>query len=286
MGKPVIIFGADGQLGFDLSRVLVANYSLTGFNRAQADITDYGLIAEIINQKKPAIVINATAYNKVEAAEQEKDLAFEVNAEAVGHLASIAKQSGAVLIHVSSDYVFAGDKDFFIETDEPQPLNVYGQSKLAGEEKVKSLAGNYYLIRTSSVFGTNEGKQKMNFVDQIVAKARQGQVMRIVNDQIMSPTFSYDLAVKIKQLLEKPAPFGIYHITNQGSCSWYEFAKKILELMNIQAEVVAISTGQSGTKVNRPKTSILKNAALEKLGLAPMPPWQDALRRYLKEKYK
>ena len=285
MKKKVLIFGKDGQLGFDLTRVFGSDYEVKGLNRQDVDITNAPEVSGIIEKEKPDYILNATAYNKVEAAETEEQLATAINGWAVGNMAKAAKAVGAVFVHVSTDYVFDGSKEFFIEDDMPNPLNAYGRSKLAGEALVKSIAQKYYLVRTSSVFGAKEGKQKKNFVDSIIEKARAGQTLKVVNDQIMCPTYSYDLAVKIKELIEKPAPFGLYHITNQGSCSWYEFAEKILELMNTTAIVEPISTEQSGTKVNRPKRSVLKNSALGHIGLPPMPQWQDALGRYLAEKY-
>lgn len=283
--KKILIFGKDGQLGYDLTRVFGKDYHKLTLSRTDLDITNADDVYHRIQTEKPDIVINATAYNKVEAAEAEIKSAFAVNAEAVGNMAKAAKAAGAIFVHVSSDYVFDGNKDFFTEDDVPNPLNAYGKSKLGGEQAVRSTANKYYLIRTSSVFGAKQGNQKKNFVDQMVERAGAGQALRVVNDQIMSPTYSFDLALKIKDLIEKPAPFGLYHITNQGSCSWYEFTKKILELMNISVITEPITTQQSGTKVNRPKNSVLKNLALEKIGLPRMPAWEDALSRYLQEKY-
>lgn len=283
--EKVLIFGSEGQLGYDLTRVFNQGYNVVALSHKDADVTDHEAVSAIVEREKPDFVINATAYNKVEAAETEKDKAFSINKEAVGNMAKAAEAVGAVFVHVSSDYVFDGSKDFYTEDDIPKPLNSYGLSKLGGEELVKASSANYYLIRTSSVFGAKESGQKKNFVVQMVTKAREGQQLRVVSDQIMSPTFSYDLAVKIKELIEKPAPFGLYHITNQGSCSWYEFTVKILELMNLKAEIAPISAEESGTKVNRPKKSVLKNLRLEKEGLTVMSTWQDALQRYLKEKY-
>lgn len=308
MQKKVLIFGKDGQLGYDLTRVFDrhyvidsrssaevsqsgtkaegVDYYLAALNRADIDITNSAAVCEVIKQQQPNIIINATAYNKVEAAEAEEQLATAINGEAVGSMAKAAKEVGAVFVHVSTDYVFDGSKDLFTEDDVPNPLNAYGRSKLAGEELVKAISSAYYLVRTSSVFGAKEGNQKKNFVDKMIDLAKAGQTIKVVRDQVMSPTYSFDLALKIKELLEKSALFGIYHITNQGSCSWYEFAEKALELMNINAALVPISTEESGTKVNRPKKSVLKNLALAQIGISPMPPWQDALERYLKEKYK
>jgi dTDP-4-dehydrorhamnose reductase len=173
---------------------------------------------------------------------------------------------------------------FFTEKDLPNPLNTYGASKLAGEALVKDSGGKFYLIRTSSVFGVSQSSQKMNFVDKMIALAKTGKDLKVVNDQIMSPTYSLDLAVKIEELIKKSAPLGLYHITNQGSCSWYELAKNSLEIMKLNAKIEPITSEDSGSQVKRPKQSILKNLVLENLGMKPMPTWQDALSRYLKEK--
>ena len=283
--KKILIFGKDGQLGNDLIRVFGQGYEQVALNRERVDVANTGTVSQVIEKEKPDFVVNATAYNKVEAAEQEKDLAFAINGEAVGKLAKAAKATEAVFVHVSTDYIFDGSKDFFVENDAPHPLNAYGSSKLAGENAVRKISEKYYLVRTSSVFGAKEGNQKKNFVDKMIALAKAGQILKVVDDQIMSPTYSYDLASKIKELIEMPAPFGIYHITNSGSCSWFEFASKALELMGINAKIQAIDTASSGSKVKRPSKSILKNQALVEIGLPPMPPWEDALKRYLQEKY-
>jgi len=285
MEKKILIFGSEGQLGFDLTRVFSVDYNVIALNREDVDVTKLEEVSNVINQQKPDVVINATAYNKVEQAETEKEIAFAINASAVENMAKTAALTGSIFVHLSSDYVFDGTKDFYIEEDKTNPLNVYGQSKLAGEQAVLAATVKYYLIRTSSVFGVKSSKQKKNFVDTIIERAKAAQELRVVSDQVMSPTFAYDLAGKIKELIEKPAAFGIYHITNQGSCSWYEFAKKSLELKNLNNQITPITTPESGTKVNRPKKSILKNLKLEQKGFAPMSDWQNALERYLKEKY-
>lgn len=286
MKNKILIFGKDGQLGHDLTRVFGQGHHQLALNRGDLDITNANAVNDVIQKEKPDFVLNATAYNKVEAAETDTAAAFEVNAKGVENLAKASERAKAVFVHISTDYVFDGKKEFFIETDAPNPLNVYGQSKLEGERLAQSASSKCYIIRTSAVFGVKEGKQKMNFVDRMINLAKQGEVLRVVNDQFTSPTYSLDLAKKIKELIEKPAPFGVYHITNQGCCSWYEFAVKILELMNIKAQVTPISTSESGSKVKRPKKCILKNQALEVISLAPMPVWEDGLQRYLKEKYK
>lgn len=284
MKKKVLIFGPNGQLGSDLCRVLEKSWEVFPVSHAEADVTGETEVINAVTKILPDVVINATAYNKVEAAETDREQAFNVNAKGARNLAHAVEKISAVFVHVSSDYVFDGSKEFFTEEDQPNPLNAYGASKLAGEELVKSSGAKFYLIRTSSVFGVKQSKQKVNFIDQMVAKAKQGQVLKVVKDQIMCPTYSLDLAGKVKELLEKPAPFGTYHITNLGSCSWYEFTVKILELMNLKTQILPITSQESGSKVNRPKMSVLRDTKLTNAGIAVMPPWQDALRRYLAER--
>ncbi len=283
--KKVLILGSEGQLGFDSAQLFKNEYLVAQYNHREADITNWQNLNSIVSLEKPDFIINATAYNKVEVAETDSDTAFAVNAKGVENLVNVSKAVGAILVHVSTDYVFDGSKDFFVENDIPHPLNVYGKSKLDGEKYVQESGLNYYLIRTSSVFGAKPSSQKQNFVDKMISLAKAGQTLKVVDDQIMSPTYSLDLAFKIKELIAKPAPFGLYHITNQGSCSWYELAKKSLEIMQINATIEPINSKDSGSKVNRPKRSVLKNLALEQVGIKPMPLWQDALLRYLKEKY-
>ncbi len=282
--KKVLVFG-NGQLGYDLIRVLKNDFEVVALDRQAVDVTDKQAVISAVKQANPVFVINATAYNKVEQAESERDLAFQINSQAVCNLGEAAKLVDAIFVHVSTDYVFDGSRDFFKESDEPNPLNAYGASKLEGESKLKDIGGKFYLIRTSSVFGVKQSGQKMNFVDKIISLAKEGKPLKVVADQIMSPTYSLDLANKIKEIMEKLPAFGIYHITNQGSCSWYEFAKEILENMGLKANLDKITAAESGSKVIRPKISVLKNTALLSAGINLLPSWQDAVGRYLKEKY-
>jgi len=282
--KKVLVFG-NGQLGYDLIRVLKNDFEVVALDRQAVDVTDKQAVISAVKQANPVFVINATAYNKVEQAESERDLAFQINSQAVCNLGEAAKLVDAIFVHVSTDYVFDGSRDFFKESDEPNPLNAYGASKLEGESKLKDIGGKFYLIRTSSVFGVKQSGQKMNFVDKIISLAKEGKPLKVVADQIMSPTYSLDLANKIKEIMEKLPAFGIYHITNQGSCSWYEFAKEILENMGLKANLDKITAAERGSKVIRPKISVLKNTALLSAGINLLPSWQDAVGRYLKEKY-
>ncbi len=283
--KKALIFGRNGQLGFDLCRTFEAGYKVLGFDHKSADVTNAGKVNEIIQAEKPDIIINATAYNKVDLADGEINQALSVNALAPFILAKASAQAGALFVHVSSDYVFDGQKKYYEEIDAPNPVNAYGVSKLCGEQLVKIAAPRYFIVRTSSLFGVKESGQKMNFVDKIASMAKAGQELKVINDQIMSPTYSFDLAGKIKELIEKHPPFGIYHITNEGSCSWFELAEKILGIMSLKNQVLPVTADSFNSKAKRPKMSVLKNSALQKALISPMPTWQDALKRYLLEKY-
>jgi dTDP-4-dehydrorhamnose reductase len=281
MKKKILIFGGDGQLGYDLKRVLEPDFRVVSLNRQALDITDGDSVEKLITKEKPAFVINAAAYNKVDEAERDIQQAFEVNAFAVFFMAKASERAGAVFIHFSTDYVFGGDKEFFKEDDLPKPLNIYGESKLSGERLVEVAAEKYFIIRTSSVFGVKQSGQKANFVDKIISLAKEGKPLKVADDQIMSPTYSLDLAAKVGEVIKNPPAFGIYHVTNSGSCSWYGFAVEILRLMDIKIPLTAVKTEELVGKAKRPKTSVLKTSAL----IGDMPSWQDGLKRYLKEKY-
>ena len=283
--KKVLIFGKDGQLGNDLVKVFKQDYLVASLGRQDLDIANAKLTEEFIIKEQPYCVLNAAAYNKVEAAETETEEAFKVNALAVYNLAKASKKAGAIFFHFSTDYVFDGLKDSFSETDIPNPLNVYGLSKLAGEQLVKIAAPSFYIVRTCALFGAKQGGQKMNFVDSIVAKAKAGEALNVVNNLFTSPTYSLDLAQKTKELLEAQPAFGIYHLSSSGSCSWYEFALEILKQAGIKARVVPVEADFSTSFAKRPKFGILKNSRLIEAGLSPMPDWRDSLKKYLAEKY-
>jgi dTDP-4-dehydrorhamnose reductase len=283
MKKKLLIFGPHGQLGSDLCLLLKNSYELLPIGHEMADVTKAEKIEDIIGKESPDIIINASAYNKVDQSDKDIAEAFALNAFAPYYMAGAAKKVSAVFINVSTDYVFDGSKKAFTEDDETHPLNVYGLSKLAGEQLVKNAGLNFYIIRTSGLFGQKQSSQKLNFVDRMVDLAKKGEELKVVDDLVSSPTYSADLAEKIKQLIELPAPFGVYHITNAGSCSWYELAKKTLELTNLKANLQAQK--YTSEKINRPKFSVLENRALTRVGIEPMPSWEDALGRYLKEKH-
>ena len=266
----IVILGAKGMLGMDLRRVF---YDLSPFplDRDELDITDEKGTSALFRHLKPDVVINAAAYTDVDGCETNKDLAMKVNGEAPGHLAKASKDVGAVFIHYSTDYVFDGGKSRgYSEDDEPSnPLNFYGESKLAGEKAVREVGGDYYLIRASWLFGIN-GE---NFIETMIRLAQEKDELRVVNDQHGKPTFTLDLARKTRELVEGKKEFGIYHMTNEPHATWYDFAKKIL---GEDVRISPCTSDEFPRPAKRPEYSILNNTKLPLLR-----PWQEALAEYL-----
>ncbi|HBB02906.1 MAG: dTDP-4-dehydrorhamnose reductase, RfbD, dTDP-4-dehydrorhamnose reductase [Candidatus Peregrinibacteria bacterium GW2011_GWF2_38_29] len=256
----VLILGANGMLGHDLMEVFgtdKASYQVSGTDKDVLDITDSAQIDAYFDENKPEIVINAAAYTAVDDCEKNEDLASLINGEAVRLLARKCKQINATFIHISTDYVFDGEKTGgYKEDDEVDPMNAYGRSKLLGEASVQKDCDKYYLIRTSWLYGRH-GK---NFVDTMIALANAGKVpLRVVNDQRGKPTYSKDLAKHIKLLIESNAEFGTYHFSNENDVTWYEFAKDIFSVANINVEVLPVTSEEFPRPAKRPHISTLIN---------------------------
>lgn len=280
----IVVIGARGQLGSDLMMVLEGAVALS---HQEIEIRDLARSLKTVKTYSPDIIINTAAYNVVDKAEDEPELAFDVNLFGTRNLASIARELGARLVHLSTDYVFDGGKDSpYSELDSPNPLNAYGLSKLAGEYFVRTILSNYIIIRTSGLYGRAGSMAKAgNFVETMLRLAGKQDEIRVVNDQILSPTHTMDLARKIAELIECQAS-GIFHITNSGYCSWYEFAKRIFTLMDLKVRVIPISSLEFGARAARPKYSVLGNFNLERVGLKRLRSWEEALLDYLNERKK
>lgn len=280
----VVIIGGNGQLGTDLVKVF-SDFDLTPLSHRDLEICDFPRTRTRLSEHRPDVVINTAAYNRVDDCESEVERAFQVNASAVRNLAEICADLDCVLMHLSTDYVFAGDKRTpYTEDDVPNPLSVYGRSKLAGESFVRSLCSKHFVVRTSGLFGLEGSRQKGgNFVDTMIRLAIDGRPIRVVNDQILTPTYTKDLARKIKQLLLSES-YGLYHITNGGECSWYQFAEKIFELLALKPDFRSARTAAYKQKARRPPYSVLAHSRLQRLGLDDMSSWSEALEDYLKEK--
>lgn len=264
------MLGKSGLLGSYFS----SRYSPS---REELDICNYEAVEEYISKLKPDFVINCTGYTAVDDAEISGATAFKLNAEAVGKLASFCKKNGSVLIHFSTDYVFDGeDENGYTEDAVPSPINIYGKSKLDGEKLVEDNMDRYYIIRTSWMFGNPE----KDFVGTVLKLAETRDELNIVADQIGSPTFAKDLAAAVKKNFIKRSdlpPFGIYHITNSGACSWYDFASEIFKQCGLEIKLNKVSSDAISRPAMRPKYSILRNTKLEK----NLRPWEKALKNYL-----
>ncbi len=269
------------MLGQDLVAWLSARHQVLAPPPNELDVTDVESVMQSVEAGKPNVLIHAAAFTAVDECERQPELAFRVNADGTRHIAAACHRWHIPLLYVSTDYVFNGGKpEPYLESDQPEPLNVYGRSKLAGEQSVKELVERFWIVRTSWLFGPL-GK---NFVSAILAQARAGNPLRVVNDQVGSPTYTMDLAAKLEEIVQRAAP-GIYHVTNQGHCSWFEFARQILAVAGLQHIPVApIPTSGSDRPARRPLNSRLANERLETFGLGLLPCWQDALRRYLARK--
>jgi len=260
------------MLGTEVSKVF---RDAVKWDIEELDVTSKKKVIDRITKLKPELVINCSAYTDVDSCEDNRDFCFAINGEAVEYIAKACGMINAKLVHFSTDYVFDGKKIGYNEDDEPNPLNVYGESKYLGEIKLIENCKKYYLIRISWLYGRN-GK---NFIETILRVVKEKPYLEVVDDQIGNPTYAVDVANKIKEVLDKE--YGIYHVTNSGHCSWYEYTKEILKLSNINKEVKPIQSYQLNRKAKRPNYSILNNNKLKQ-----MRSWQDALKDYIKERAK
>jgi len=266
------------MLGRDLTAHLAARHQVVPEELPEVDITDLDLVQRTFDSTKPEVVIHTAAFTSVDNCEHWPDLAFHVNAEGTRNVAVACRQASLPMLYVSTDYVFDGQKPTpYGEDDRPNPLNVYGQSKLQGERYVTELLEAAWIVRTSWLFGPL-GK---NFVRTILQRAHRGESLRVVDDQVGAPTYTMDLAEKLEQIVVRGSP-GIYHVTNRGYCSWFEFAQEILRQTALShVRVFAILTSASDRPALRPRNSRLAHTRLESEGLGLLPAWQDALTRYL-----
>lgn len=278
----IAIFGVEGQLGRDLQAQL-SDFDVIEMLYESVDITDEDRVRSAVDMTKPDWIINAAAMTHVDRCETERDLAFAVNADGARHVAGAGAATDSKLIHISTDYVFGGEKQTpYIETDTPKPVNVYGESKLEGEKFVESECPHHYIVRSSGLYGRHECWGKgTNFVRTMLRLARDNTRLRVVNDEVLTPTYTEDLAVHVRRIVVDEPPPGIYHATNEGRCSWFDFATEIFRLSRSPIELEPISAAEWGAPARRPAWSVLANNALEAAGLNDFADWKDALARYL-----
>jgi dTDP-4-dehydrorhamnose reductase len=278
----VAIIGANGQLGVDLCRVLAAQkISVLPLTHRDIDVSDSGQVNRALNSVQADVVISTAAYHKVEECEKQAAQSFAVNALGPRNLALACRQKNAVLVHFSTDYVFDGaQRSPYTESDLPRPLNVYGVSKLAGEHMLRITWERHFVIRTCGLYGVAGSAGKGgNFVETMLKKAGEGAPIRVVDDQVLTPTFTGDLAEAVSQLIRTEA-YGLYHVSAEGQCSWFEFASKIFELEKLSVDLRPVSSAEFSSPVQRPAYSVLSKQKLGSLGLS-MPRWEEGLGRYL-----
>ena len=274
----VLVFGARGMLGKDLVPALSVKHQVLARDIEDLDITDQHRVQKEIQILRPQVVVNVAAYTDVDGCESNKELAFAVNADGARNIATGCTAINARMIHLSTDYVFDGTSSVpYREEDPPHPLNVYGSSKLLGEHYIREILRDHLIIRTEWLFGRH-GK---NFVDTILQKAGKEENLRVVDDQRGSPTFTKDLSWALGQLLEKEGQ-GVFHVTNSGSCTWFEFARQILREKNIDhISIIPISSAELTRPAERPANSILNCHRFETLVGRKMRTWEEALHEYL-----
>ncbi len=278
-----LLIGSRGQLGSDL--IDVWNGDLSTFSHDEFDVTNREQAREIVTRERPGLVINTAAYHRVDDCETTGALAFEVNALGAKNVADAAREVDAAVMFISTDYVQDGEKGSpYVEDDLPRPLSVYGTSKLAGEHLVRQSNPKHYVVRSSSLFGVAGASGKGgNFVETMIRKAQAGEPLRVVDDQVSSPTFTADLAGKLQELAGTER-YGLYHITNSGQTSWHGFAAKIFEFMGLEPSLTPISSDDLGAPARRPTFSVLGNRALKRARLEKLRSWEEALGAYLKAK--
>lgn len=279
----MVLIGADGQLGTDLMKLYPTLVPLT---IKELDVTKADAAESILQQIKPQVIINTSAFHRVDDCEDDPVPAFAVNTFGARNLALIAEKLGAALVHISTDYVFSGEgRRPYSEDDAPDPRSAYGISKLAGEKMIQYLLPEHFIIRSSGLYGTAGclEKGKTNFVESMIGRAKSGQALKVVEDEVLAPTYTLDLAKKVLEIIPRRS-YGLYHITNMGECSWYKFTKKIFELLNQKVDLSPVTGEEFKSKAKRPKYSVLRHDHLKQLGIDDLRPWEQALLAYLKEK--
>lgn len=276
----ILVTGVNGQLGFDVVKELNRrNIECLGIDKAELDITDSNAVHDYIAKIKPECVIHCAAYTAVDRAEDEEEICTKVNVYGTENIAKACKEIDAKMIYISTDYVFDGQGDCAFETDgNIKPLSVYGKTKYEGELKVKGILDKYFIVRISWVFGLNGN----NFINTMLRLGKEKESLNVVCDQIGSPTYTFDLAPLLCDMAVSEK-YGVYHATNEGFCSWAEFAAEIMKKANLDCKINHIPTSEYPTKAVRPFNSRLSKRSILNAGFNLLPSWKDALDRYLIE---
>lgn len=279
----VAIVGSNGQLGSDLVRVFSEKHEVVSLNHADIKVEDIDSVKTVLSALQPDAVINTSAYHNVPLCEQNPDLSFAINGTGALNLSKVCNDINARFVHYSTDYVFDGHKKQpYIETDACNPLNVYAITKLAGENLVLNYANQPYVIRVSGIYGKVPCRAKGgNFITTMLKLAKEKPEVKVVDDEILTPTPTSAIAENTLALISQDA-YGLYHMTCEGQCSWYEFAKTIWDVLQLKTPLYPTTVAAFTSPVKRPFYSVLENQRLNQLGLNQMPDWKDALIKYLK----
>jgi dTDP-4-dehydrorhamnose reductase len=280
-----VLLGSAGQLAFDLARTWERIGALTRLTRAELDICDASAVRETLTQLRPTLVLNCASYNEVDRAEDDRAGAFAVNAEAVGTLAATCQALRATFVHFSTDYVFDGLKRTpYLEDDAPGPLSIYAESKLAGEQLARERCERTFVLRVCGLFGVGRpADARPNFVETMLRLAASGKPIRVVRDQVLTPSYTLDLARKTWRILTLGTP-GIYHLTNSGEISWFDFTREVFSLCGLQPSLTPVTAAEFGARASRPAYSVLGHGRLKALGEDDLRSWRDALVAYLRER--
>ncbi|MFQ5873654.1 MAG: dTDP-4-dehydrorhamnose reductase, partial [Dehalococcoidia bacterium] len=283
----VAVIGSTGQLGTDLVQVMneAKAYQAFPLGHAEVESTDPGSVQRALREVRPDIVVNCAAFVRVDDCEDESEEAFRVNALGALYVARACVEQNALCVYIGTDYVFNGEKGgSYTESDLPNPINVYGASKLAGEHLVRETCPRWLIVRVASLFGKAGARGKGgNFVETVLHKARAHEPLQVVDDITMSPTYTLDAVRALEQLLSQEGT-GLFHLANRGSCTWYEFARKALELAGVEARMDPIAASDYRARARRPKNSSLRSDRLGGLVTGGLRSWEEALKAYLAEK--
>lgn len=276
----ILVTGVKGQLGFDVVKECEKQgIEAVGVDVQEMDITDAEAVERVITAAKADAVIHCAAYTAVDAAEDNEAVCRKVNADGTGNIAKVCRELGIKMMYISTDYVFNGEGERAWEPDDwREPLNVYGQTKCDGEKAVQKWLDEFFIVRIAWVFGVNGN----NFIKTMLRLGKERGAVSVVNDQFGSPTYTKDLAVLLVEMIQTDK-YGFYHATNEGICSWYEFAAEIFKQAGLDVEVTPVSSAAFAARAKRPHNSRMNKDKLEANGFRRLPAWQDALGRYLKE---
>lgn len=274
----ILVTGAKGMLGADLCRELAGGHQVTGIDVQEVDLVSADAIERLVGYD-PEIILHCAAMTNVDGCEKDPDAAYAVNGLGTKNVALACRQLDIPMLYISTDFVFDGKKgEPYCEWDQPSPLGHYGRSKLDGENSVRELLKKFYIVRTSWLYG----KHGRNFVSTILAKAKEAGTIKVVNDQVGSPTYARDLCRALARLIASDK-YGTYHLSNSGACSWYDFARKAVEMSGIKSEVSPIASSEYPTPTKRPAYSVLRNFCWERTFGEILRPWEEGLKDYLKE---